>query len=194
MLLRLRAGLKTFFVMDNIMMNEHISKRSFLSRTGSLFVKMGRGLTKRTTIVEIICSLLIILFIYTGLNKMLDYAKFKAEMGRSPFIESISSVIAVTLPIGELLMAFLLIIKRTRLLGLYLSLFTMFLFTGYVWLMLNYAYDLPCSCGGILAELSWQDHLKFNASFTLLAIVGIYIETSIKNAIEYKITKLINAL
>jgi uncharacterized membrane protein YphA (DoxX/SURF4 family) len=158
---------------------QSISNKTLLSRTGSLFIKMGRGLTKRTTIVEIISALLIILFIYTGINKIMDFTKFKYEMGRSPFIQNMAGFTAYAVPLGELLISLLLIIKKTRLLGLYMSSTLMALFTGYIWLMLNYAYDLPCSCGGIISKMSWDDHLKFNAVFTLLALTGVVLQSRI---------------
>ncbi|MRG49028.1 hypothetical protein GFS24_28220 [Chitinophaga sp. SYP-B3965] len=124
-------------------------------------------------IIELIVALLIVLWIYTGLNKMLDYATFKTQLGRSPFIQPLAGFIAITLPTGELLLSGLLIFKKTRKLALYLSFGLMLLFTGYIWIMLNYAYDLPCSCGGVLAKLSWNDHLIFNSGFTILSLLGI---------------------
>jgi hypothetical protein len=129
--------------------------------------------------LEIIVALLIILFIYTGLNKMLDYSNFKFQLGRSPFIQSMSGFIATTLPAGEMLIAALLVFKRTRLLGLYASFSLMALFTGYIWIMLHYAYDLPCSCGGVLAILSWKDHLIFNSVFTVLALIAVILHSKI---------------
>lgn len=124
-------------------------------------------------LIEIIAILIIILWIYTGLNKMLDYSTFKSQLGRSPFIQPMAGLIAITLPSIELLFAGLLVFKRTRKFGLYLSFGLMLLFTGYIWLMLNYAYDLPCSCGGVLAKLSWSDHLVFNSGYTILSLIGI---------------------
>src|SRR5688500_13093013 len=97
------------------------ASRYMLSKTAYGMVRMGKFLAKKTTILEIICALHIILFIYTGLNKMMDIDKFKFEMGRSPFIQNMAGLIAYTLPVGEMLLALLLIMKRTRLLGLYLS-------------------------------------------------------------------------
>jgi hypothetical protein len=165
--------------MTQVTFPQSISKKTFLSRTGSLFIRMGRGLTKRTTIIEIICALLIILFIYTGINKIMDFAKFKYEMGRSPFIQDMAKFISVTLPPGELLIALALIIKRTRLLGLYVSFALMALFTGYIWMMLNYDFDLPCSCGGIISKLTWNDHLIVNSAITLMTGIGIIIQSRI---------------
>jgi hypothetical protein len=167
----------------------HVS-RYMLSKTGYGLVRMGRFLAKKATIVEIICALHIILFIYTGINKIMDHEKFKLEMGRSPFIQNIASFIAVAIPAGELLIALALIIKPTRLLGLYLSFFLMALFTGYIWLMLTYAYDLPCSCGGVLAKMSWNDHLYFNAGFTVLAMIAAIFQSKMNtaNSLKQKLT------
>lgn len=153
--------------------------RTMFGKTGALLMNMGAIFIRRSTIVEIICTLFIILYIYTGLNKLMDYSEFRIQMERSPFIGHMSGLIAATLPPGELLIAIALVLKRFRLLGLYLSLFLMALFTGYIWLMLQYAHDLPCTCGGVLAKMSWRDHLIFNSAFTGLAIAGILLQDKI---------------
>lgn len=110
---------------------------------------------------------------------MLDYNTFKSQLEKSPFVEHFSGLISLTLPTGEILMGSMLVYKRTSLIGLYLSFALMLLFTGYVWMMLNYAYDLPCSCGGIVSQLSWSEHLWFNIGFTLLAVIAIFLKTNI---------------
>lgn len=125
--------------------------------------------------LELILSLLILLWIYTGLNKYLDYSDFKHQLGRSPFIKSMATFLAITLPTGELLIALALLFKRTRAVGLYSSYLMMLLFTGYIWVMLHYSYDLPCSCGGVLEQMTWPQHFVFNACFTVLAFLGIII-------------------
>ncbi|MRG48465.1 hypothetical protein GFS24_25340 [Chitinophaga sp. SYP-B3965] len=124
-------------------------------------------------IIQVIVALFVILWVYTGYNKLVEYEEFRITLGRSPFIQPLAGFIAVVLPTGELLLALLLVIPKTRLLGLYLSFVTMTLFTGYIWLMLQYASDLPCSCGGVLEMMDWDDHLLFNAAFTVAALVAI---------------------
>ena len=136
---------------------------------------------RKTIIVEIVCALFVILFIYTGLNKLLDYDTFKFQLGRSPYLQNFSRPIALLLPPGELLVAIALILKRTRLAGFYASFFLMSLFTGYVALMLSLSYYLPCSCGGILQALSWQGHLVFNSAFTLMAVAAALLQHQIHN-------------
>ncbi|MFT3823277.1 MAG: hypothetical protein QM731_05120 [Chitinophagaceae bacterium] len=134
-------------------------------------------LVKKATITEIIASLLVILFIYTGINKWMDYDTFVFQLGRSPFVQQLARPIAWVLPAGELLIALALIWKPTRLLGFYTSFFIMTMFTGYIYAMLHYSYYLPCSCGGILASMSWNQHLVFNAIFTLLSLLGILLQS-----------------
>lgn len=125
--------------------------------------------------LEIIVAALVILWIYTSISKLYDYENFRTQLGRSPFLENISTFTANVLPVGELLLALLLIIRKTRVLGLYLSFGLMLMFTGYIYIMLYYSYDLPCSCGGVLAQMSWDNHLYFNIGYTLLALIGILI-------------------
>ncbi|MCW3464017.1 MauE/DoxX family redox-associated membrane protein [Chitinophaga nivalis] len=127
--------------------------------------------------IEAIIALLLILWIYTGLSKIIHYDKFSFETARSPFLHQLAPFIAVTLPAGELIIAALLIYKRTRVVGLYVSLFLMTLFTGYVYIMLHYAYDLPCSCGGIIELLTWEQHLVVNFLITLLTAFAILFTT-----------------
>ncbi len=127
--------------------------------------------------IEAITALLLLLWIYTGLSKLIHYDKFSFEAGRSPFLQHIAPLVAVTVPAVELVIAALLIFKRTRVAGLYASLFLMTLFTGYVYIMLRYAYDLPCSCGGIIELLTWEQHLAVNFMMTLLTAIAILLQS-----------------
>ena len=131
---------------------------------------------KKNTIVEIIAALLVFLFIYASLTKLLDFGKFKYQLGQSPFIGNIGWIIAWFIPAGELLISILLIGKRTRIAGLYLSFFLMLLFTGYIFIMLKFSSYLPCSCGGVLSGMSWKQHFVFNLVFTGLSLSGIIIQ------------------
>lgn len=136
---------------------------------------------KRAAIVEIIASLLILLFIYAAISKLLDYSTFKLQLGKSPFITSFSTTIAWALPLFEIAIGLILMVKRSRLIGLYLSLFVMTTFSAYIFFMLKYSYYIPCSCGGILSKMSWPQHLWFNIVFVLLSVIGILLEVKVKH-------------
>ena len=149
--------------MENSILTGGMPKRNFFG----LFVM------KKSTVVEIISSLLVLLFMYAAVSKLLDYQTFKVQLSKSPFITQFASITAWALPIGEILVGLALTFKRTRLIGLYVSLFLMTMFTAYIYAMLHYSYYIPCSCGGILSEMTWTQHLWFNIGFVVLSITGI---------------------
>ena len=133
---------------------------------------------KKNTIVEIISALLVFLFIYAALSKLLDFDRFRYQIGQSPFITRISRVVVWAIPMSELLISVALLVRRTRAAGLYAAFFLMLLFTGYIFIMLRYSPYLPCSCGGVLSGMSWKQHFVFNLVFTGMSLAGIMIQNT----------------
>lgn len=138
----------------------------------------------KNLLLSTICILFIILWVYAGLSKLMDYQTFKFQLGRSPYLQNLSGIVAIALPLAEIATAALLVFNSTRLLGMYLSFFAMLLFTGYIYAMLYHSYFLPCSCGGILNKLDWHSHFIFNIIFTVLAITGIILMVWNKRTIK----------
>jgi len=134
---------------------------------------------KKQSIVEIISALFILLFVYTALSKLYDPAKFTWALGNSPLIKGAKEFITYALPITELIVAALLFIPRTRKIGLYSSLGLMTIFTLYIGYMIAFTPKLPCSCGGILQQMTWTQHLLFNILFTLIALMGVLLQRKI---------------
>ncbi|RAV29197.1 MauE/DoxX family redox-associated membrane protein [Sinomicrobium soli] len=132
-------------------------------------------LRHRNIILEIICYLFIFLFLYAAFSKLMDVQKFQVQMTKSPLITSFAPLLAWGVPILEIILAFFLFMPRLRIYGLYAAFSLMFVFTGYIFIILNYSPYVPCSCGGILSSMGWGEHLVFNSAFTLLAIFGILI-------------------
>ena len=135
---------------------------------------------KKSTIVEIITHLFIILFLYTGISKLLEFDVFEEQLADSPILNSVAPVVAWGLPITEFVVSLLLFFPKYRLKGLYASFVLMILFTGYVGALLSISTELPCSCGGIMEALSWQAHLVVNIALIGLALTGIIIAKKIK--------------
>lgn len=127
----------------------------------------------RHVIVQIICYLYVLLFVYTAISKLLDFENFGIQLAQSPLLSAYAGLIAPSVIIVELLIVLLLCFKATRLIGLYASFFLMIAFTIYIYLILNYSDFIPCSCGGIIEKLSWTEHLVFNIGFIALALVAI---------------------
>lgn len=128
---------------------------------------------KQKTIIEIIALLFVILFLYTGISKLMEYPVFKEQIGTSPLLEPIAPFVAWALPLVELVAAILLFWPAWRRIGLYAAFGLMVLFTGYVIYIMVVDETLPCSCGGIIELLSWKGHLVVNSILTFLALTGI---------------------
>lgn len=141
---------------------------------------------RRTTIVEIIALLFVILFLYTGISKLMDYSVSREQIALSPLLAPISSWVATLLPVTEIIVSVILFIPRSRLFGLYISLGLMVLFTAYIIYILNFNAELPCSCGGVLAELSWKQHLIFNGVAIALALTGILLGKQVYSGFSKK--------
>ena len=134
--------------------------------------------TKRV-LVDIICYLFVLLFLYAATSKLLDYSKFQLQMGKSPIITDFANILVWLVPGVEIVISIMLIMDRTRMLGLFAAFTLMVLFTGYIYAILNYSDTIPCSCGGVLEKMSWSQHLIFNCVFVALAVVGILLQTKI---------------
>ncbi len=132
---------------------------------------------KRSNVVMgIICTLNITLFVYAAIAKLIDYYNFQFGLTESPIIAPFASILAWAVPASELIISALLVIPATRLAGLYASLVLMSLFTIYIAAMLLFGSDIPCSCGGVLEEMSWSTHIIFNCFFVALSAWGIYLQ------------------
>lgn len=138
--------------------------------------KENNNNTRQQALV-IIIALLILLWSYTAGSKLIDVQQFKQELFNQTFSKNIAIMLLWFTPIAELLAAALLIIQKTRLLGLILSMILMTLFTGYISLVLLDYYDhVPCSCGGVLKALGWEEHFYFNLFFLSISSIGIYLQ------------------
>lgn len=134
----------------------------------------------KNSFVLIVGYLYILLFVYTAVSKLLDYENFQVQLGQSPLLSVYASWIAPSVLALELLIAFLLLFPVSRYVGLIGSYFLMVLFTVYIYLILNFSSFVPCSCGGVLEKMSWNQHLIFNICFALLAIIALFLIRSTK--------------
>jgi uncharacterized membrane protein len=129
---------------------------------------------KRNLIIEIISSLLILLFLYTGANKFFSFQHFIDQMNNQVFPNSWTRYIIWSLPTIEIAIAVALIFDKTKRIALWGSLILMLLFTIYTALVLFRVFDrVPCSCGGVIEHLTWVQHFFFNLFFVAISIIGI---------------------
>lgn len=133
---------------------------------------------KKQLIIEVISFLFILLFVYAGTVKLVDYQKFTVQIGQSPLLAGFQNFLPLAVISIEIIIAAMLVIPKTRHLGFYSAFALMVMFTVYIIAILNFSPFVPCSCGGVLESLSWDAHLYFNCAFVLLAVVAIFLMKS----------------
>jgi len=133
---------------------------------------MNLSTTSKRVYLDLICLLYILLFVYAAVSKLLDFENFQVQLGQSPLLSAFAGWVSWTVPITEILIAFLLILPKYRLLGLFCSFSLMVMFTTYIYIILNFSPHIPCSCGGIIDKLSWSQHMFFDMLFIALAFIG----------------------
>jgi len=134
-------------------------------------------------IAEFVSFLFVLLFIYAASSKLFDFQKFQVQLAKSPLVAPFVGWIIWFVPVIEISVAVLLTIKKYQLIALYAAFTVMVSFTSYIIAILNFSEYIPCSCGGILQNMTWQQHLVFNIVFVGLGLVAILIYPYEKRAI-----------
>lgn len=124
--------------------------------------------------VEVICFLYILLFVYAAVNKLLDFENFQVQLAQSPLLSAFAGPISYTVIAVEVVIALMLCFQKSKKAGLYAGFSLMVMFTGYIVIILKYSPFIPCSCGGVLEKLTWNQHLVFNVIFVLIGALALY--------------------
>jgi hypothetical protein len=117
--------------------------------------------------------LFIFLFIYAAASKLIDYQKFEVQLGQSPILTHFAHWVSWIIPAIEIITSVLLAFEAYRILGLYISFSLMTLFTAYIIAITRFSEYVPCSCGGVLQHMNWNQHLVFNLLFFFLSLTSI---------------------
>jgi len=137
------------------------------------------GLSKTLKIIanskrEIIAHMLAFLYTYTAVSKWYDWEATRISMTNQVFPEWLSTILLYSLPPAELALAILLVGRRTVGPALWISFGLLTVFTGYISLVLMGVFDrVPCSCGGVVSALGWEEHLFFNLFFLLVNSIAL---------------------
>lgn len=130
-------------------------------------------MNRKELIIEIISAAFVVLFVYAATTKLIDYEKFRLQIGQSPVLTGFAGIVVWLVPATEYVVAAMLMIPRYRLIGLYASFSLMVMFTAYIVMITRFSDYVPCSCGGVLEKLSWNEHLVFNLVFVALGAISI---------------------
>ena len=134
-------------------------------------------MSKKQVLIECVCALLIILFLYASISKFLDFKTFIDQMNNQPLPNSWTPFLVWAIPLLEIAISIALLFEYTRMLGLYASLALMILFTVYTGIILLHFFPyIPCSCGGVIQKLTWTQHLILNLFYIALSGIGIILQ------------------
>lgn len=126
-----------------------------------------------TLFAEIISALFVFLYLYTAIDKFVNLEHFYQVMTKSLLLRSYAAILSGMIPAVEAALAVLLIIPRTRWIGLLGATILISIFAAYIFYMLITSSDLPCTCGGIIQELTWGQHLVLNLGMMVGGIVAL---------------------
>lgn len=130
-------------------------------------------------------ALLVLLFAYAVISKLIDYGDFRRQMLNQVFPPSVNLTVYHVLLPAEAATALLLVFPWSNRAGLWMALTLLAAFTGYVTLVMLHAWHrVPCSCGGILGTLKWGPHLALNVFFLAITLVSIYLKRKERRAGE----------
>ena len=133
--------------------------------------------TIKKVYVEITAALFALLYLYAAASKLLDFESFNRQLGLSPLLSAFAVYLAWAIPLLEIGIAVLLFVPNLRSAALFMAYGLMALFTAYIYIILNYSSFVPCSCGGVLEQMSWDQHLLFNVAFLVLGATAILVDS-----------------
>jgi len=133
---------------------------------------MKQKLPSNELVTFILAVLLLMLWGYAAVSKISEYDKFVLQMQLAPIplMKFFGPTLGWLIPAIELALVCMLLTDRFRKLGLWLSFMLLLVFEIYIAAMLLSGLELPCTCGGLISKLQWNEHLVFNAVFMLISI------------------------
>ena len=143
--------------------------KTLLRKSDSIITKA----TVREKIADTAAYVFIFLFLYTASSKLMDLDTFRTALDNSVLLDGVAPLLAYAIPFLEIGLAAALIIPRTRQVGMRLSCILVIVFTMYLVYMVLFATAKTCHCGGVISQLSWEEHIWFNVGLIALALTGL---------------------
>lgn len=124
-----------------------------------------------------------VLFLYSAASKLGDLRGYSSRITDSPLPEIIVPLLTWLLPLVEILVVGLLLLKRFRVWGMLTGISLLVVFTGYLVYLLQYP-QVTCACGGLLEKMGTGWHLVLNIAFIFLGVLGVREAFEVQNKIK----------
>ena len=134
---------------------------------------------KKETTLLLISGFIAALFFYAAFSKLMDFEKSIGEMRNQILPTALAAILVWLIPVIELSLIPFLLIRNTRKKALLAALILLSCFTIYIGTIMTGIFGrIPCSCGGILKNMSYGTHLIFNIFFICAAAIGLAIDNN----------------
>lgn len=131
----------------------------------------GRMIPVRKLLIQLAVFVLVIIWTYSGLEKLLDWNRSWNAFHNQTFPSDLADILSYVVPISELVLALLLVLGNTRWWGLMGSLLLLTVFATYVGLVWWGAFPrVPCNCAGFMESMGWGAHLVMNLFLLSMAV------------------------
>lgn len=145
---------------------------------------------KLVTSISIIISFVML---YGAFFKIKDLNAFHTDLSVSPYLHSYAGALYILVPVAESIVGISLLIPKTRLYALIVSIVCLLSFSVYLFLLNRLGADISCGCGGILSRIPTEVHILLNLILATAGLVAIYLlkwgSLSIKSQEKYGILK-----
>ena len=143
------------------------------------------SIMKATNYILIITAILVILFFFTGMEKVWYHTVFRIQLSKQPLPGWAKDVLEWGLAVADLAVVGLLVYWRTRRWGLWVSAVMLLAFAGYT----AYAASAPdghpvCACGKLFSSLSWTAHFWVNMGLGAMAVAATLLHHRSAKTIE----------
>lgn len=128
---------------------------------------------KARTVIEVIASLLIVLFLYAAATQVVSHPAFQSQINRNLSNAALSGIIAWLIPAIQLAMVLLLWRPATRLAAFSCAMAIVSCYTVYLIMMLPAAYKSFCNCGELWRQARLEVNILVNLAIILLAATAI---------------------
>jgi hypothetical protein len=121
-----------------------------------------------------------VLFTYAAVGKLVDMDAFRFQLEQGLLPSDWALLVVWSIPCIELFIVLLFLFPKANKIALYASLALLVFFTTYIIVLFMGDGPLPCSCGGVINELGWWEHLFLNLFLIGVCVLGIWIQNNPK--------------
>lgn len=124
---------------------------------------------KKNIYIEIILVLLIAIFLFSGISKIIHIKDLSIVLDKFPVLGNRPDASAWLLLIIELSIALMLMFPASALMGIRLAIVYLIIASSYIGSVLLFADRSMCTCAAFFKMLSWPQHIMINL---VLIVIG----------------------